>query len=346
MSRARDLFTRLQQAGVAAIDEFIRERRSEELFLDFKRVAHDGAGDRLDTDARKNLSKAISGFGNSEGGVIVWGVDCRPNSQRGDVAQAKHPLVDAARFKSQLEGAVSGCTIPPHPLVEHCVIPASIAADDRSGFVATLIEAASNPPLRDTEDQHYHVRAGSSFQIVSHGVLGGLFGRPPAPRLSHHWEIRVVERQSMNCMVVKTTLHVRNIGIAIAREIFASVDLVTKLGDRSQCLVRAIQSEEWERSSIHRRLHSNMSRDSVRLAPGAVIDAFEVELWLPEPPAADLVLDCTVGCSNGPPEHFRVHRDAASLARIRDEFFAEMPTAEKYEAKPARKFGKQIFSGK
>ena len=132
MGRAEDLFGTLQTRGVAAIDEFIEDRQSEELFLDFKRSADSATGRKLHDRDRHNLSRAISGFSNSEGGVILWGVDCRDIEDRGDVAQAKFPLTDPKRFLSRLEGAVSGCTIPPHSGVEHHAI--ETATDESSGF--------------------------------------------------------------------------------------------------------------------------------------------------------------------------------------------------------------------
>ena len=92
----------------------VRERESESYFLDFKRSSDNGVGGRLSGTDRNNLAKAISGFGNSEGGVIVWGVECSDSLGQGDVAQAKVPIQDAAAFRARLEGAVSGCTIAAH----------------------------------------------------------------------------------------------------------------------------------------------------------------------------------------------------------------------------------------
>ena len=77
MEHAKDLFKRVVEKGNAAIDEFIENREVETLFLDFKRSNKNGKGSKLDQNDRSNFSKAISGFGTSEGGVIVWGVDCR-----------------------------------------------------------------------------------------------------------------------------------------------------------------------------------------------------------------------------------------------------------------------------
>jgi len=114
MTRAQELFQRLVNEGETAIDELIADRTSEELFLDFKASPDNGAGTKLAHSDREKLAKAISGFGNSEGGVIVWGVDCDRLLHDGDVARAKRPVQNPKRFKSWLEAAVSGCTLPPH----------------------------------------------------------------------------------------------------------------------------------------------------------------------------------------------------------------------------------------
>lgn len=122
MGRAEDIFKMLIEGGHEAIDSFIENAASEELFLDFKRSADAGSGVRLHPTDRANLAKAISGFGNSEGGVVVWGIDCSPAPSTGDVATERVPIQQPERFKSWLEGAVSGLTIPPHGSVQHHVL--------------------------------------------------------------------------------------------------------------------------------------------------------------------------------------------------------------------------------
>src|SRR5690349_18712751 len=119
MNRARDLFNRFKTEGEAAIDSFISARKSEELFMDFKVSANNGSGARLHGSDRAALAKGISGFGNSEGGVLVWGVRCKRDKALGDVPVEKVPIENPARFVSWLEGEVSGCTVPPHNLVQH-----------------------------------------------------------------------------------------------------------------------------------------------------------------------------------------------------------------------------------
>src|SRR5579871_4078524 len=107
MSRAEDIFERLQKDGEKAIDEFIMTQQSEEMFLDFKRSANNGDGTVLSDKDRNNLAKAISGFGNSEGGVIVWGIECKRDIDGADIPKAKFPIKNVKRFVSFLENAIS-----------------------------------------------------------------------------------------------------------------------------------------------------------------------------------------------------------------------------------------------
>jgi len=174
MGRAEDLFQRLSDSGEKAIDELILDRQSEELFLDFKRSADNGSGRKLHDNDPANLAKAISGFGNSEGGVIVWGVDCSRTPDIGDVAKSKVPIRNAKRFLSWLEGAVSGCTAPPHPRVQHVAIESSTDRED--GFVLTYISKSYLAPHQCLKPLQYYIRAGSDFVPTPHAVLMGLFG--------------------------------------------------------------------------------------------------------------------------------------------------------------------------
>ena len=76
MGRAEDLFKKIVEQGIEAIDELIENQKSEEFFLDFKRSSNAGSDTKLSDDDRENLARVISGFGNSEGGIVVWGIDC------------------------------------------------------------------------------------------------------------------------------------------------------------------------------------------------------------------------------------------------------------------------------
>ena len=191
MSRARELFDRLRHGGTDALVALIDDREPESFFLDFKRSEDDGQGNKLGRSDNKNLSKAISGFANASGGVLVWGVDCRRDPASGNEVAIPHRLVDAKGFETRLQSAVSRSTIPAFGGVEFVSFPE--AEGSLAGFVAMLVPQSSIGPVRAQVGEQYYIRSGSDFVPVPHDVLAGMFGRAPQPRI----DINLSQYQSM-----------------------------------------------------------------------------------------------------------------------------------------------------
>src|SRR4051794_40958325 len=80
MTRAKQLFNEITQASSPAdfIEQMIRDRRAETEYLEFK------GGKTNSKDARRLWSKALSGFANTEGGVLIWGVRTDPTPSLDD----------------------------------------------------------------------------------------------------------------------------------------------------------------------------------------------------------------------------------------------------------------------
>jgi hypothetical protein len=75
MGAAETLFEQNLAEGEAGIARIVAERQEEHLNLDYKLSAGDNG--QMERDDRKSLAEALSGFGNSDGGVIVWGVEAK-----------------------------------------------------------------------------------------------------------------------------------------------------------------------------------------------------------------------------------------------------------------------------
>ncbi|MBW9235526.1 ATP-binding protein, partial [Leptospira santarosai] len=71
--------------------KMIDEQQEENLFLDFK-LKTDATSSNLSKDDKKNYAKALSGFSNTSGGIIIWGVDCRKNEEGVDGASGWYLL--------------------------------------------------------------------------------------------------------------------------------------------------------------------------------------------------------------------------------------------------------------
>jgi hypothetical protein len=111
----------IAQNGESAIDDMIAERREESLHLEFKTLSSDA---NLTRDDRKMLAKAICGFANAEGGLLIVGVETK-KSDGVDVAFAKRSIADLNRFRRLIEAALPEMLSPQHTAIKLLTVTAS-----------------------------------------------------------------------------------------------------------------------------------------------------------------------------------------------------------------------------
>jgi hypothetical protein len=303
MSRAQELFERLRDGGCSALEQLIADREPESLFLDFKRSPQDGISKSLAPEDNKNLSKAISGFANSSGGIIVWGVDCRRDPSTGNELAEKHPLIDAGGFNTKLQAAVSRTTIPAHPGVQ--VLFFDEPMQSPAGYVVVYVPQSLIGPIRSVVSNHYHVRTGSDFSFLSHDVLAGMFGRVPQPNVDLNF-ISHPARQSSTPghMTVAFGLVAVNIGAVVGERPFLSVFI----GDFPQPLLY-VQSPDQKHFQVRRSLLPNfsvISSEGFLLTPGATEHMCDIviEISMGDPRA--IKFECMIGVIGAPPKRFQL----------------------------------------
>jgi hypothetical protein len=153
----------------------------------------------------------------------------------------------------------------------------------------------------------YYMRVGSNFELVSHGLLAGMFGRQPAPYIFHVWgcsgrvtspddPIRVTSLpRSTPCATLRLTI--RNEGISLATDLFVNYNFNVP---GPECLLHAPQDKEWKGSeSINGWFHL-MSPEGYRLPPGAMVVQVQFDLYLKPPFEAPLSYELSYGCAGSP----------------------------------------------
>lgn len=349
MSRAEDIFQKLIYFGEDAIDDFIVNLQTEELFLDFKQAVSTGKnGTSLHKDDRKNLAKGISGFGKSEGGVIVWGVECSRDCDIGDVAKAKVKVKNVHRFLSWLENAISGCTIPSHNRVRNHIISVDKNGD---GFVATYIPKSELAPLMTTMGNNIYIRSGSNNVPAPYSVIAGMFGKRPQPNV----ELIIADKNlevldnAVEDMVYPPSLdnppekYLRlsfsicgeNDSNVIARELYLSCSSTGKGGEYNK--VRFSNYNQMDSiPGIEGQLNL-ITRPDLRLPPRGVIRFANVTIILSPYSEEDFLMDGVIGADHAAPKDFRVYipknklrsfvaramREGEDIALLEQEFFAE-----------------------
>ncbi len=335
MGRAEDIFDRIKVKGQEAITEFVETRHCEELFLDFKRSADQGKGRVLDQKDRNHLAKAISGFGNSEGGVIVWGLDCSKDVVGADVVKAKCPIFDVKKFASWIEGAVSGSTIPPHSGVLNDVVKTN---EEDHGYVITYIPKSENVPHQTVKDLRYYIRAGSSFSPTPHQVLAGMFGRRPQPTITHSFPVGRAQ-VVMDAVSFTAGFLVRNAGPGIARDLFVSCNVLSTPGPN--CRI-SYDSPEMFSTYENYNCFTSMGKQEVRLVPGSLMQMASLRMWIRPPFHSNLEIVGIFGCGNAPAYRFSFESSSSTIEALYRELIACKGTAKEEEM--SKKFVKDVLS--
>ena len=162
---------------LAKIEEYLEEQKEESLHLDFKRLNRSN----LHRDDKKNLAKAISGYANSDGGIIVWGVDARkPEGSDVDCACELFPIDGVRVALNRLNEQTGTCVSP----IVDGVLHQEIIQDGDTGFIKTFVPASdSGPHMSNRREYYFYKRSGDSFQRMEHFEIADMFGRRRRPEL-------------------------------------------------------------------------------------------------------------------------------------------------------------------
>lgn len=172
-----DVEARYARLTMADVRRFVADEQEENLHLDFKTIL----GSDLNSDDRRNLAKALSGFANSEGGLVVWGVDARKNSQGVDCACRLAAVPNVAALCSRLNQLTSDMVSPLVDGVQHRIVAKESYG---SGYAVTLVPASdSGPHMAKGREDRYYKRSGDSFVRLEHFDIADMFGRRAHPNL-------------------------------------------------------------------------------------------------------------------------------------------------------------------
>lgn len=192
---AKVLFDSL--VGTESILDFVSQSKPETDWLDFKgcQDKRRESADISDKDIKKIWSKALSGFANSGGGVLVWGVDARPGDDSVDCAQEIVPHSNAARLRSRLIELAHDATDPPIMGLEFKEFLAP--GESTAGFVVAYIPQGIDSPYRaELADKQYYIRSGDSFHPAGRSLLRTLFYPRTQSKLSPYFLFKRADRQA------------------------------------------------------------------------------------------------------------------------------------------------------
>lgn len=205
------------------IESWVRYGQEEHLQLEFKLLNVNS----MSRDDRKNFAKCLSGFANSSGGIVVWGVKATKDDDGVDRAIGLEPIRNVTLFVSKLNEYTGQFVSPLVDGVRHkCVL-----SNMEDGFVVTLIpESSVGPHMAKGGEQRYYKRSGDSFYAMEHFDIADMFGRRKRPELS--LVIQMYQKNSgthhFRWYEVLIMLGIQNQGIGSARSPYLSLNILSE----------------------------------------------------------------------------------------------------------------------
>lgn len=178
---------------------------------------HDAACGTTASDDERNFAKALSGFANTAGGVLLFGVRARKRDDV-DLIESIAPITGLKVFESRLRELESRVVERSVPGVKYRAIRTSRDA----GLLAILIPESPWLPHRSRKDRHFYIRSGGAFTPLDLNLVEDLFFRRQRPKLEFF-----ARRQSVDRVI----LGLRNVGESSAKSPFLVVGLPAGLSE-------------------------------------------------------------------------------------------------------------------
>ena len=335
MNRAEDLFKRIMKDPKAELEAMVRHRESEDTWLDFKAPDQGGGGWAKVQDL---FSKAVAGFGNTDGGVIIWGITTKKRKNKYgemvDAADGFSLIPDPIAISSSLDNDVSRVTFPAHPGVVNEPFP---LWDDGSGVVMTYVPLCPHRPLQRALEgtKDFIMRAGDSFTHLPYQLLSGMFGRPPNAEIRtlassvacYHSETGRAEddfagkpREQSLFLKITFVISVENCGSVPARDCYLSLRI--NYGENTHVWPdeeAVVESSTWQRRIRNNVIESGFFaslNNGAMLIPGEVDRLWVMPISIPLDDFEPLTLDFITGAESAVPHRLRWGFTAEQLGSI------------------------------
>ena len=228
------------------IDEDSPEREAE--WLDYK----NGKDIPLDTTAGKDKirelwGKALSGFANSGGGLVIWGIQTKTVDNH-DVPKSLALVPKPEQLEGLLKNYLGTEVEPPVLNVRFRSIP----EDGKPGFVIADIPPSELKPHESRYHEKYFIRASHQHVKVGPSLLRILF----YPRSQPVFLMRLCPFIRPGLPLDTFEIKIKNIGHSSADEIFAVV------GNKIEDVRVSLQLGDTFREESSNEKAWNMSRDN------------------------------------------------------------------------------------
>lgn len=219
----------------------------------------------LTDDDKGYLSQALSGFANSDGGILVFGMKTeRQSPESADVVTEARPIQAPKKVVTEINALIGQIVSPIVNGVLAKTVPASNSKGMDYGYIVVLIPASDLAPHRALSKKigarEYWKRSGDSFYRMEHYDIADMFGRRQRPKLKLNCRIirgLEISVQGETLLGGRIVISIRNEGRSIARFPFLAVTI--------------LEGARWHNHGLDRRGGTGLKRVATSSSTGEVI---------------------------------------------------------------------------
>lgn len=196
------------------LDQMIADGIEESLSLDYKRA--DSLGK---TDGKKaEVTKDVSSFANSSGGVLIYGVAEFADEQRKHLPERLDPIQRSEISKEWLDQVIQ--TIQPR--IEGVVIyPVTISETDNT--VCYVVEVPQSQTAHMARDHRYHKRHNFTTAQMEDYEVRDVMNRRTHPKIRGY--IFVNRNTSRTERLGTVFVRLENVGTVLARDVMVELEI-------------------------------------------------------------------------------------------------------------------------
>jgi len=173
---SESLFASLSDYG--DLQALIGEAEAEGLYLECKAPS----ASRLNRKMKAELAVSVSGFSNTSGGVIIWGMSTtnHPHGEL-DVLTQIVPIGPCKRFAQQVRTTIPSLSTP--AILNSTTKIIKQRPTDSRGVVLTHIPRHLGDPVQSITDDKFYFRSGDAFVVAPYDMIRRLFAAAESPDL-------------------------------------------------------------------------------------------------------------------------------------------------------------------
>lgn len=201
----------------SGIQRLIDNGEAEGLYLECKAPQEPN----LIRSLKDKLAIAASGFANTEGGIIIWGMSTTKHPHSGlDIMNQIVPIGNANRFAQQVKRSVIMLTTPSITKSRTKII---LNPNEKRGVVLTYIPKTLGDPIQTIKDKKFYFRNGDEFADLPYEMLKRLFAATESPDLKLNFDEKLITNEENGIWKIPIIISNESSAIAEHTEVFVNI---------------------------------------------------------------------------------------------------------------------------